>query len=301
MPQRVVNAWIVVMGIAGLVLVVALVLFGADLRRASRTGPRWKRRLLTAALALLSAVGMGVAGHQLAEAAAANRITAGRPLADQPHWQRLTATWNEAEEVASGRRGHRPFDAKGKKALLAELADRADDVDALAQAGMLTVPERGLLKKELTRLTGGVNSKLLIGVKYPACYAPTVGYPLADASLRRVADRVGLLTKVAEAQTLHPEALRKVMTTLAADLARAEDPHYLKYLKRLKDLAAQDDPKKVESAFAKRFLSAAHHRDMAKTLRTAKALAAKIRARLAGSAGAAGQDDRRGKGRPGED
>ena len=54
MPQRVANVLTLVLGIAGLAVVAALVLAGADLRRAARTGPRWKRALVAAGLALLT-------------------------------------------------------------------------------------------------------------------------------------------------------------------------------------------------------------------------------------------------------
>jgi len=51
------NLWTVLLGIAGLLVVAMMVLFGADLVRASRTGPRWKRALVTAALSLVSLLG----------------------------------------------------------------------------------------------------------------------------------------------------------------------------------------------------------------------------------------------------
>lgn len=51
------NLSTVLLGIAGLLVVAMMVLFGADLVRASRTGPRWKRALVTAALSLVSLLG----------------------------------------------------------------------------------------------------------------------------------------------------------------------------------------------------------------------------------------------------
>ena len=58
MLQRISMAWAMVLALAGLVLVAALLIFGVELYRAARTGPRWKRRLLSAALAVLSAAGV---------------------------------------------------------------------------------------------------------------------------------------------------------------------------------------------------------------------------------------------------
>jgi hypothetical protein len=58
MPYRFLNIWTVVLGIAGLIVVALMVMFGADLLKASRSGPRWKRTLVTASLAVLAAVGV---------------------------------------------------------------------------------------------------------------------------------------------------------------------------------------------------------------------------------------------------
>jgi len=55
--------WTIVLGIAGLIVVALMVLFGADLVRASRTGPKWKRALVTASLAVLGAIGMNFAAR----------------------------------------------------------------------------------------------------------------------------------------------------------------------------------------------------------------------------------------------
>ena len=60
MPQRVMTAWVIVIGIAGLLLVAVLAGFGRDLVRASRTGPRWKRRMVASAIVLLGLLGVTV-------------------------------------------------------------------------------------------------------------------------------------------------------------------------------------------------------------------------------------------------
>ncbi len=65
MPYRFLNIWTVVLGIAGLVVVALMVMFGADLLKASRTGPRWKRALVTASLAVLAAVGVNSAAPEV--------------------------------------------------------------------------------------------------------------------------------------------------------------------------------------------------------------------------------------------
>jgi len=59
------NLWTVILGIAGLAVVALMVLFGANLVRASRTGPRWKRTLVAASLSVLAFLGV-VAGRGVA-------------------------------------------------------------------------------------------------------------------------------------------------------------------------------------------------------------------------------------------
>jgi hypothetical protein len=235
MPQRVIHAWMIVVGIVGLLLVGVLVLYGADLRRASQTGPRWKRRLLTAALALLSGLGAGLAGRGAAPKAAAavpskqaqpggDPVKVSPSLPEAPQWQRLMATWKEAEEVGSGRRGRYPFDAEGKKTLLAALAGRGKDVDALAAGGLLAPVEAGLLKNELGRLTEGVKRMRPVEMRMATCYKPMPPATWPYYSLRRLKARVDLLARLAEAETIHPLAVRKVLATVEADIRNVEQP-----------------------------------------------------------------------------
>jgi len=63
------HLWTVVLGIAGLLVVALMVMFGADLVRASRTGPRWKRALVTAALSLMAVLGITTQQGRAAEPA----------------------------------------------------------------------------------------------------------------------------------------------------------------------------------------------------------------------------------------
>ncbi len=57
MTDRIWNVWTLVLGLLGLVIFLALVVIGADLRRAKTRGPRWKRRIIAAGLAALAAAG----------------------------------------------------------------------------------------------------------------------------------------------------------------------------------------------------------------------------------------------------
>lgn len=304
MMQRVTTVWAVLLAAAGLVLIAALFLFGADLRRAATTGPRWKRRILAAALAVLSAAGIiansprdaqgGPVGRprptcykpapirppdpatmvrsQLAvldkvlkmeklDEAVIQRVVAnietaaralpadgpggrntllvaealkrvvgaralieagGKDLPHTPQWKRLDKTWAEAEVVAGGGKGPYPFDAAGKKALLADLAARAKDVTGLAAAGLLAAAESDLLKRELVRLAYGVQAKRPTEMKMATCYKPMRVRP-AYESMIRVVDRAGLLRKLAEGDKLHPAAIEKILAAIRGDLATLAD------------------------------------------------------------------------------
>lgn len=258
MPQRVINTWMIVVGIVGLVLLGVLVLLRTDLGRASRTGPRWRRYLLTAALALLSGLGVYVGAKTVADAsegsAAAGAEGVGASLAKSPQWQRLTATWKEAEEVGSGKRGPYPFDRKGKESLLLALAARGKDVDALAAAKLLTAPETELLKKELTRLIRGVHFERPVELRMATCYKPMWPLTAPVHGIRRLAERVAALERLAESQTLNPQVVRKVLAPVEADIKIVEGSDYLK--------------------------RSAKRKEYEQTLRAAKAAVARIRARL---------------------
>lgn len=243
MPQRVMGVWMIVVGVVGLAAAAVLVVFGRDLVRASQTGPRWKRRLIVAALALLSTMGVYHAGGRLIEvktAAAAEDKTAS--LTESKLWQRVQATWTEADDAASGRKGAYPFDREGQEALLGALQAREADLDALAAAGLLTAPEAGLLQKDLARLTRGVQGKRPTEMRMATCYKPMMVMPARD-SANRLADRLGLLQKLVEAKTLHPAAVMKVMGTVDADLAVLGTEKYLNQLRDEKRTKALDTRK----------------------------------------------------------
>ncbi len=57
MTDRIWNVWTLVLVLLGLVIMLSLVVIGADLRRAKTRRPRWKRRIVAAGLAILAALG----------------------------------------------------------------------------------------------------------------------------------------------------------------------------------------------------------------------------------------------------
>lgn len=159
MPQRVIDAWMAAAGLVGLVLVGALVLFGRDLRRAVRTGPAWKRRLLAAGLLLLGSIGLASCGPKApdvtdrpAGSGSATAAPAGKTLAETEQWKRIRALWREVEECATGAHGLYSLLRADKQRLLASTDAFNADLASLETAGLLSRAEAGLLRCEFTEL-----------------------------------------------------------------------------------------------------------------------------------------------------
>ncbi len=215
MSQKTLN---LLLAVAGLAVVVAFAALGYDVYRAARTGPRWRRRLVAAGLALLAMLGIPACEGTRAGDPPAPTAGPARSLADAPEWKRLTAVWREAEEVASGKRGAYPFDRKGKEKLLARLKQAEADVAALQAAGLVTAPEAGLLTADLARLTRGVGRKRPTELRMATCYKPIMVIPARD-SLGRLTARLPLLQQLAEGGKLHADVVRKALVSVEADLA----------------------------------------------------------------------------------
>jgi len=217
MPQRAMST---IMVVAGCALALVFVLVGADLAASAQRGPRWRRRLLGAGLVMLVALGFApTAPTQAATSPAAAAATAKESLAENTLWKRVMAAWQEAQEVASGKRGAYPFDKEGKKTLLASLETSAANLKALRDKGLLAAPEEGLLQEDLKIIVRGVQAKLPTEDNPMMCYAPMPMMVPAYQSAERLKARLPLLQQLAASETLHPEAIRIVLATLEADVA----------------------------------------------------------------------------------
>jgi len=256
--------WLLI-ALFGLLLVAGLVILGIDLRRAAKTGPKWKRQLLGAALVLLGIAGLWQFGTSDEPAGgggdgaggAGGTATGSGGLEDFPEWRRLVAVWAEAEAVASGGRGAYPFDKRGKQRLLEDLTAAAGDVDILAQAGRLDASEAGLLREDLRLLVAGVEGKRSTEMRMATCYEPMMVIPARD-SAERLAARLPLLERLAAAERLHPAVVRKVLVSVERDLAvLTEDKSFV-------------------------HLSAAERAKAEETGAAARAAGGRVRARLAG-------------------
>jgi hypothetical protein len=225
----------IVLVVAGFAVALLLAILGVDLVRACRTGPRWKRRLIGAGLVLLMALGLAPAGARDAAAeeskpaAPAAPAASDKGLAEAKGWNRIVAAWNEAEEIASGKRGDYPFDEAGKKRLLEDLKKAEADVADLQKTKLITQPEAGLLLKDLGTLTAGVLAKAPTEMKMVTCYVPMMIRPGHD-SLQRLSDRLPLLEKLAASKTLHREVVEKVLARVEADIQNLGKEESLKAL-----------------------------------------------------------------------
>ncbi len=240
MPHRVTGVPAAVLGVLGLFLVTGLLLLRADLRRAARTGPKWKRALVAAAMTLLASLGLGAcaedaqtpaggppaATRAAAEAdrppAAATRAAtapAVEALARSPHWQRVAGIWDRAEEIASGRRGRYPLTNAGKRRLLASAAEFETNLTALTRTGLLAGPEAQLLRLEYglfadqIRLTPSQE-------KRPGCCSEEYTRE-AIREWRRFAPAFG---QVAAAGKLHPEARDVILDAIDARIEALNVP-----------------------------------------------------------------------------
>jgi hypothetical protein len=234
----------IVLVVAGFAVALLLAILGVDLVRACRTGPKWKRRLIGAGLVLLVAMGFApnmsrAADAESKPAAPAVPAAADKGLAESTAWQRILAAWNEASEIASGKRGDYPFDEKGKQQVLANLKQAEADAAELQKTKLISEPEAGLLLKDLAVLTAGVQAKRPTEMKMATCYEPMLIQP-GHESLKRLSDRLPLLEKLSAAQTIHPEVVEKVLAGIEADIAS------LAKEESLKEFAKAEERQKAE-------------------------------------------------------
>ncbi|MCY2929818.1 MAG: hypothetical protein NTV86_10060 [Planctomycetota bacterium] len=234
MPQRVTSVVFLATGVAGLLLLAGLALWRIDPEAWARTGPRWRRRLVAAGLAILAATGVApaqpAASRPVGNAPAAT-APARKDLARTPEWGHLAAAWTQAEEALHFARGLYPFDQKGQRALLDSLNLALKDVDALLAMDCLSAPEAGLLKEDLQDLIREIADRRPSDPDgLVSCYEPILGvtYHTAEAA-EALSKRLLLLEKLASARTVQPEVIYKVLAT-AEDQVRQIDGEGLKQM-----------------------------------------------------------------------
>lgn len=190
-----------------------------------------------------------------------------RDLAATAEWRRLTATWTEAAEIAAGKKGLYPFNEKGKKRLLDAMTTVSTDIEKLRGVGTLSDAEAGLLSRELVTLRVEVARMRPTELENATCYMLMLMAPPAQASTKRLTERLPLLESMASSSRLHLSVAAKVLDTIEADA----------------NLLA--DQKQTES------LSDADRAKAAELSAKAKTQVERIRARLAAAQGGGSLED----------
>ena len=205
MPYRTVGvAWI----LAGTCAVVLLLILGRDVWSAAATGPRWKRRLLTAGLLLLAGIGLcpqataGPARH----VAPARRLR----LSASPQWRVVVRTWRHLEAIAAGRltppasQYHSEVQRLNQQAASARRA-----LAELQTKGLIGPDEARPVRMELDDLL----SKALRALPEPKNLARPTCYMMPNPvflAKRQVQRRLEVLERIAKSGRVHPEVVQLV-------------------------------------------------------------------------------------------
>ena len=227
MPDRTAPLLLAIIGAVTVLFTAALYI---NVRNAARRGPRWRRRLLSAGLVLLASFGFYSGAAKAAPAERAGWIAAKRGIAQTTEWKQIEAVWNDAVEVASGKRGSFPFDQAGKDKLRADLAAAKKAVQALGKAGRLSKAEVGLMVSDLDRLYSSVGSFRPSEMKAATCYKPTM-YSGGARTLKWFEARLPLLEKMSADGNLKPAVLNKVLDRFDRDIAFLTDKNKSRDLK----------------------------------------------------------------------
>jgi hypothetical protein len=212
MPHRTMNIVFAALGLAGLVVIAVLAIWGADIRRAARSGPKWKRKTVAAGLLLLAMMGFGGCGGGADEEpepqAAAVRDADKRKKAIAEAWRGLDAAWEHGTDYAFGRHGLWPFDKAAKDAVL----KRTDQFDAhvavLERFGEIRAIEADALKLEWDFVQEQIDLLPAADLRK--------GYPRSEAYRRRKLARadklLGPLTALVNADSVNQEVVDLIRT-----------------------------------------------------------------------------------------
>ncbi|MHC4607718.1 MAG: hypothetical protein ACYTAF_12455 [Planctomycetota bacterium] len=231
MPYRAAGLLVV---IGGVIAVVALIVVGVNVRRAACRGPRWKRVLLSAGLALLVSLGIPACSDGGDRSPIGQTDPESKKLAATKEWKSITKIWTDAADIAAGKHGPYPFDADGKKVILEALGKAAADTEALRERGLLADHEAALLSRDLAWLTRKVQGFRSTESRNATCYKPMMIIP-ARESAKRLADRLPLLEKLAASGKLKLAVVEKILLSIEGDLAVLDDKEQLKMLDRFAD------------------------------------------------------------------
>lgn len=211
MPQRVSALAVVLVGVIGLGVVLALILLGVNVQEQSRRGPAWRRTLIGLGLTALAMLGVSSCTESTATVPSlqhASTTTAPTDLAHAPQWARLVEIWHQAEDEAAGRLGRFHLDNAHKSALLARLDSLPADIDNLDKLKLLEDAEAKVLRMSLSELRTRVQA---VRIAENAFTGTQEGYEAANAKepnlhAQRLEARLTLLERLAKSPLLQREA-----------------------------------------------------------------------------------------------
>ncbi|MBM4033204.1 MAG: hypothetical protein FJ291_15675 [Planctomycetes bacterium] len=230
MAHRTVN---LVLALAGLVIVAAIVILGYDAWKVARTGPRWRRRLVAAALMLLAAIGLPTSGGEAAPPDAPKRAA---PDASAD-WQAIHDAWAAALPLAKSGKST----GAERKAADQKMEAAGDAAKRLVAKGLLASQEADLLAFKLASIRNDIYRNPptdFRGTCYDMAYIPP-----AQQSLQRLNQRLPLVEKLLEGGKVNPTAGGKIVAGIQADLAILNDAKNIEQLRgeeRAKAAEARD-------------------------------------------------------------
>ena len=169
-------------------------------------------------------------------------------LADRREWKEIVTTWNEAADIAAGKKGDYPFlNDTTKKWFLDRLKKHEQDCAALVKASVLTRSEGGLVLKGLQDLATGVQRFRSKSMMNATCYEPMLIRPAA-VSAEHLKTRLELLAELVAQPTVRPEVLTQTLAAIEKDLTTLADEKSYQYLSEDEKAAAI----KTRDAAAKR-------------------------------------------------
>lgn len=216
MTQKAVN---MTMAILGLAAVATLFVVGANLRRATVTGPRWRRRLVTAGLALLGFLAGSTtpASAESQPPAAATREKDEADLANSADWKIVEETWSATKPLADSGQS---TEAQRKQADR-KLAAATNALTRLAKAGLLAPQEVALLSAEADHIKSGIYANPPTD-SMVSCYE-MVYLPPAKLSFDRLSARLPLVESLVKAGKVHPAAGTRIVAAMEADVKVLSD------------------------------------------------------------------------------
>ena len=217
----------------GAMFVVGLILLGFDLRRAAKTGPGWKRKLVAAGLVLLGAVGITPGCSQIGEVAGGIAVAGVDPDAPIPadaaldeteQWQAVLDAWKAVAPLAqTGKSTTIQREVVDKKL---EAAKKC--ITKLTESRLLSEAESQLLVSEADRLRGEMYRNPPTDCQI-TCYDMAF-IPPAQVSMERLAKRLPLLKQMATDGKVQSAVLAKVVGSVEADMATLASEEQLKFL-----------------------------------------------------------------------